>query len=184
MRYCESLDYYLSRDLKSSDSYSLLCYKLEKAPYDNLKYIKFSDKSYKYDFQGVKVNYKVDPERPRDITVITDFNDGLKNRKIILEIRRSGNEVNIINKARNEDTEVFHIRYFNGTVNVINRTVRYYNTNREEELSFNLAKFDVDGNLLDYKEVYDNYFENLFKKNNRNSNSYVKSNSNFRGGRH
>ena len=168
MRYSERLYYYLSREFKNSEAIKLLNAKINKFPYDWIKYVKFGDEDYKYINQGTKIDYRVDPENPRDITVIVDTYDGLKNKKIILEIRSYGNEVNIITKAYREDTNVFHIKHYkSNTVNMLNKTVKFMDTDKEETVNFSFAKFRDDGDLLDYKDsnIIDsdnNYIKKIF----------------------
>ena len=154
MRYSNTINYYLSRNFKDTEAIELLNDKLEKFPYDYLKLVKFCDYDYTYFNQGANIDYRVDPEYPRNITVIMDVYDGMVNRKIILEIRYGGNEVNLITKAYKEDTKVFHIKYYRDseTINVLNKTIKFYNTDKEQTVKFSFAKFDKTGDLLDYKD--------------------------------
>ncbi len=156
MKYCEKLDYYLSRDFKNSDAMEFLNSKLEKFPYDYLKLVKFGDESYQDFNKGANITYIVDEVHPRNITVILDTHDGLKKRKIILEIRWYGNEVNLITMTPKEDTNVFHIKYYRSdTFNVLNKRVKFYGSDREEVVNISFSKFDRNGDLLDFKETDD-----------------------------
>ena len=155
MKYCDTINYYLSREFKNSMAIDILKDKLENSPYDCLKFVKFKDYDYDFDNQGTKIRYRVDPDSYRNITVMLDVYDGFKGKKIILEIRYAGNEINIITKTPNEDTNIFHIKHYKtNTVNVLNKRVKFHNTNREETVNFEFAKFDDDGHLLDFKDTY------------------------------
>ncbi len=153
MLFFESLDYFLSRNFKNSEAYELLNGKLDNYPYDYFKLVSFKRNDYKEFNQGAKIDYRVDHEHPRDITVYLDVFDGMKNRKIKLEIRNGGNEVNLITKTPREDTSLFHVKYYNNdTINVLNKVVRFYNTPKEETIKFSFAQFDKNGNLITYKD--------------------------------
>ena len=154
MLYFESLDYFLSRNFKNSEAYELLNGKLDNYPYDYLKYVKFKRYDYSEFNQGAQINYKVDPEHPRNITVYLDVFDGMKFRKVTFEIKNGGNEVNLITKTPREDTNVFHLRYYNSsdTINVLNKVVKFYNTPKEQTVKFNFAQFDKEGNLITYRD--------------------------------
>lgn len=164
MKYSETIKYYLSRDFKNSEAMRLLNAKLDQYPLDFLRYVRFGDEDYKGFNQGTKIDYRVDPEHPRNITVILDTYDGMKNKKVILTIRYGGNEVNLITRAHKEDTNVFHIKHYrNNTINVLNKTVKYINTDREETVKFSFAKFDDNGELLDYKDSNSIIFDKNYK---------------------
>ena len=154
IKFYEKLNYYLSKSFKDSVAIDLLNDRLEKHPYDYFKYVKFNTRDKKFFIQGAKFDYRVDPEHPRNITVILDANDGLRDKRIILEIRYGGNEVNIITKSLNDATDVFHIRYYGttDTVNVLSKTVKNNNSRWEETVKFSFAQFDRDGHLLNYKD--------------------------------
>ena len=154
IRFYEQINYYLSRNFKNSIAIDLLNDKLEKYPYDFFRFVRFKKRNNKDFIQGDKVDYRVDSNHPRDITVILDANDGYKDKHIILELRYGGNEVNIITKSLNEDTSVFHIRYYSNsdTINVLNKTVKFMNTRWEETVKFYFAQFDKDGHLINYKD--------------------------------
>lgn len=154
MLFFESLEYFLSRNFKNSEAYELLNGKLDNYPYDYLRFVSFKRDNYSEFNQGAKIDYKVDPNNPRNITVYLNVFDGMKYRKITFEIRNGGNEVNIITMTPREDTNVFHVKYFNSndTVNVLNKVVKFYNTPKEHTVKFNYAQFDKDGNLIYYRD--------------------------------
>ena len=161
MIFSESLDYYLSKNFKNSEAYSLLNGQLDKYPYDYLRYVKFTDKSYSDFIQGASIDYRVNPERPRDITVIMKVDDCIKKRKIVLEIRHSGNEVNIITRTPKEDTKVFHVNYFrDDAINVLCKTIKFYNSDKEELVDYSFARLDNIGNMLDFKSSKDDMIKN------------------------
>ena len=87
MKYCDTINYYLSKEFKNSMAIDILKDKLENSPYECLKYVKFKDYDYDFDNQGTKIRYRVDPDSYRNITVMLDVYDGFKGKKIILEIR-------------------------------------------------------------------------------------------------
>lgn len=156
MLFFESLEYFLSRNFKNSEAYELLNGKLDNYPYDYLRYVRFKRDSYSEFNQGAQINYKVDPEYPRNITVYLDVFDGMKYRKITFEIRNGGNEVNLITRTPREDTNVFHVKCFNSSdtfnVNVLNKVVKFYNTPKEQTTKFSFAQFDKEGNLITYRD--------------------------------
>lgn len=164
MIFSERMNYYLSRNFKNSEALELLDIKLSKYPYDYLKLVRFSNESYKDFNQEAKIDYRIDPINPRDITIVMDVFDGYKKNKIIFEIRKAGNEVNVVTRKSKEDTKLFHIRYNrDDTIDVSNRKIRFFNTDKEEIVENIFSKFYSQGILLDYinsNEMYDSVNKN------------------------
>lgn len=154
--YNEKIYYHLGRSFKDSEALEFLNQKISKFPYDYLKKVRFANESYVEFNQGATIDYRINPEVSRDVTVILKVNDGYQDKKIIMEIRHHGNEVKIITKTPHEDTSVFHINYFRNygmdTINLLSKKVRFHNTDREETISSVFSQFDSEGNLLNYKE--------------------------------
>ena len=160
MKFSEKLNYYLSRNFKNSEALEFLNMKLCKHPYDYFKFVSFLDESYKTFYQGAIIDYRVDPNNPRDITVTMDIIDRYTKNKIIFEIRKFGNEVNLITCSPKENTSLFHIRYNrDNTINVLNKVIKFFNSDKEETIGTVFSKFDNEGILLDFKtsdEMSDN----------------------------
>lgn len=153
MRYYETLDYQLSRGFKESEAKELLDYQLDKFPYAYIRYIPFRESSYQSDSQGIKYSYSVD-EETGNMTVTMDTEDNYKKRSITFEVKRRGNEVNIITKTPREDTSLFHIRYnTNKTISLLSRRIKFYGREDEEIVASRFALFAADdGSMLDYSE--------------------------------
>ena len=152
MRYYERLDYQLSRRFKESTAMDLLNIKLDKLPYSTLKNICFSDEAYEAEIQGDKIKYDID-EETGTINIFLETYHDLKKKYILLEIKKRGNEVNIITKAAREDTKLFHIKHnANNTVQSLTRRIKYYNKENEQLLESRYALFSDDGDLLRFNE--------------------------------
>jgi len=157
MRYYEKLDYQLSRRFKESTAIDLLNIKLDRLPFSILKSICYKEEPYEIEIQGDKIKYEID-EETGNINVFLDTYHDLKKKYILLEIKRRGNEVNIITKSPKEDTLLYHVRHnANNTVQSINRRIKYYNKDNEQLLESRYALFSDDGDLLKYnEEEFDN----------------------------
>ena len=71
----------------------------------------------------------------------------------MLEIKKRGNEVNIITRAAREDTKLYHIKHnANNTVQSLTRRIKFYNKENEQLLESRYALFSDDGDLLKFNE--------------------------------
>ncbi len=155
MKYYERMEYHLSRRFKDSVASELLDYQLDKLPNAVFKMIPFKDESYKTEVQGDKINYKIDDENGI-ISIFLETEHDFKKKYILLEVKKYGNEVNIITKSPREDTNIFHIRHnSNDTVRTVSRRVKFHNRENEQLLESRYALFSDDGTLLNYN--VDNY---------------------------
>lgn len=153
MRYYETLEYQLSRGFKESEAKVLLDYQLDKLPYSYIKSIPFKERPYESDSQGIKYSYGID-EETGNMTVTMTAEHNYKKRTITFEVKRRGNEVNIITKTPREDTTLFHIRYnTNRTISLLSRRIKFHGREDEEIVESRFALFAAeDGSMLDYSE--------------------------------
>ncbi len=153
MRYYETLEYQLSRGFKESEAKALLDYQLDKLPYAYIKSIPFKERPYESDSQGAKYSYSIDDETGNMTITMTTEHD-FKKKTITFEVKRRGNEVNIITKTPREDTTLFHIRYnTNRTISLLSRRIKFYGREDEEILESSFALLAAeDGSMLDYSE--------------------------------
>ena len=146
------MEYQLSRAFKNSVALDLIEYQLEKLPYSILKNISYRDSSYDCDKQGDKIKYEID-EETGNINIFLDTVHDYKKKYVYFEIKRRGNEVNIITKSPREDTLLFHIRHnSNSTVSLLSRRVKYHNREDEQVLESRYSLFSDNGDLLDFNE--------------------------------
>ena len=152
MKYYESLNYQLSRGFKNSIALELLEYQLDKEPNDLFRLLAFKDEGYEAFNQGDKIKYDVD-ENTGNINVFLETIHDCKKKYILFQLRRRGNEVNIITKAPREDSFVFHIRHnTNNTVTTLSKRIKFYGREDEQVLESRFALFSDDGQLLDFNE--------------------------------
>ena len=166
MKYYERMEYQLSRVFKNSVALGLLEYQLEKLPYSILKSVSFRDSSYDYDRQGDKIKYEIDEETGKEthssggmlketgnINIVLETVHDYKKKYVYFEIKRRGNEVNIITKSPREDSFLFHIRHnSNNTVSLLSRRIKFHNREDEQILESRYALFSDNGDLLDFNE--------------------------------
>lgn len=152
MKYFETLDYNLSIGFKNSEAKSLLAYQLDKEPYSYIKNIPFREYSYDANYQGVKYSYQVD-EETGTLTVVLDVEHDYKKRNITFEVKRRGNEVNILTRTPREDTKFFHVRHnADHTVSLLSRRIKFYGRDDEEVLESRYALLSPKGSMIDYSE--------------------------------
>ena len=152
MKYYERMEYQLSRAFKNSVALGLLEYQLEKLPYSILKSVSFRDSSYDYNRQGDKIKYEID-EETGIINIVLESVHDYKKKYVYFEIKRRGNEVNIITKSPREDSFLFHIRHnSNNTVSLLSRRIKFHNREDEQILESRYALFSDNGDLLDFNE--------------------------------
>ncbi len=165
MKYYEKLDYQLSRRFKESIGLEFLENKLNKSPYNVFKIIRFKDTNYEDFLQGDKLRYEINDDTG-DIDVFLETISDLKKKFILFQIKKRGNEVDIVTRSPREDTNVFHIRHnYDGTVQMLNKRIKFYNREDEQLLESRYALFSDSGDLLDYNEQkFDSYSINLKDK--------------------
>ena len=152
MKYYESLKYQLSRGFKESVALELLEFQLDKEPNDVFRLLGFKDEGYESFNQGDKVRYEVD-DSTGNINVFLETIHEYKKKYVLLQLRRRGNEVNIITKTPREDSFVFHIRHnTNNTVTTLSKKFKFYGREDEQVLESRFALFSDDGQLLDFNE--------------------------------
>ena len=152
MKYYESLKYQLSRGFKESVALELLEFQLDKEPNDVFRLLGFKDEGYESFNQGDKVRYEVD-DSTGNINVFLETIHEYKKKYVLLQLRRRGNEVNIITKTPREDSFVFHIRHnTNNTVTTLSKRIKFYGREDEQVLESRFALFSDDGQLLDFNE--------------------------------
>ncbi len=152
MKYYESLKYQLSRGFKESVALELLEFQLDKEPNDVFRLLGFKDEGYESFNQGDKVRYEVD-DSTGNINVFLETIHEYKKKYVLLQLRRRGNEVNIITKTPREDSFVFHIRHnSNDTVTTLSKRIKFYGREDEQVLESRFALFSDDGQLLDFNE--------------------------------
>ena len=152
MKYYECLKYQLSRGFKDSIALELLEYQLDKEPNSVFRLLGYKDEGYESFNQGDKVRYEID-ENTGNINVFLETFHEFKKRFILFQLRRRGNEVNIITKTPREDSFVFHIRHnSNNTVTTLYKRIKFYGREDEQVLESRFALFSDDGQLLDFNE--------------------------------
>ncbi len=152
MKYYESLKYQLSRGFKESVALELLEFQLDKEPNDVFRLLGFKDEGYESFNQGDKVRYEID-DSTGNINVFLETIHDYKKKYVLFQLRRRGNEVNIITKTPREDSFVFHIRHnTNNTVTTLSKRIKFYGREDEQVLESRFALFSDDGQLLDFNE--------------------------------
>jgi len=152
MKYYECLKYQLSMGFKDSIALELLEYQLDKEPNSIFRLLGYKDEGYESFNQGDKVRYEID-ENTGNINVFLETFHEFKKRFILFQLRRRGNEVNIITKTPREDSFVFHIRHnSNNTVTTLSKRIKFYGREDEQVLESRFALFSDDGELLDFNE--------------------------------
>ncbi len=152
MRYYEKLYYKLSRSFKASIALELLNNQLNKEPNSSFKFIEFKDQSYDIFKQGERIKYEID-ENTGNICVFIETEHDHKKKYILLQIRKCGNEINIVTKIPREDTHLFYIRHnSNKTVSSLSKKIKNYEKENEQVIESRYALFSDEGSLLDYNE--------------------------------
>ena len=162
MKYYEKLQYKLSRAFKNSLAMDLLDHQFDKEPNSTFRFIEFKEANYDSFNQGDKIKYEVD-ENTGNITVLLETIHEFKKKYVMLQLRRCGNEVNIIVRTPREDTSVVHIRHnTNNTVTSLSKRVKFYGRDDEQVLESRYALFSDQGDLLDYNEQrYDEFSQRI-----------------------
>ena len=153
MKFHERLYYKLSKGFKNSEALELLEYQLNRGGNEIFKHIPYKKESYESFNQGDKIKYEYD-EDTGNITIFLETEYEFKKRFILLQLRRCGNEINIITKTPREDTYLVHIRHnSNNTVTSLSKRIKFYGREDEQTLETRYALLSDNGYMLDYNEI-------------------------------